>query len=259
MLADNSIDRSSSADAPAGVSRRNVPSGDGVPAPVKLKLKKLLKPTSAGDSAEMPQSPEMPELSVTDSDLLVQLASGSQAALVALLERYERSIYNLLLRLSGDSATAFDLTQETFLRIHSKSQHFRPEGNAKGWVFAIAINLARDEMRRKGRVVYLEPDSVHFSRSESQREPGPVDTAIAAETRHSVRKILGLLAPAQRELIVLRDFEGLTYEEISGLLGCEVGTVKSRLHRARRHFYNLFQRAQKPRSTQSGTRRDRST
>ena len=143
-------------------------------------------------------------------------------------------------RRAPDDATADDLLQETFLRIYRRAVTFRPEGNASSWIFTVAVNLARDHLRnRKQKILYL--DQVDGGPDDGRRsQPTPPEVLEREEKRRQVRKVLAELPELARTMLVLRDFEGLSYQELGEILRCEVGTVKSRIHRARKQFEELF-------------------
>lgn len=184
-----------------------------------------------------------PTTDAADSDraCLLGVARGQRRGLEVLLERYETRIANAVYQIVGDWDAALDVTQEAFLRILRRAQTFRPDGNARAWIFAIALNLAKDHLRRRRRIVFLDRIT-----DESGLRPGGSDDhrdrLERQETQRRVQEVLASLPDSVRTLIVLRDFEELSYEDLCALYECELGTIKSRLHRARRQFEERFRR-----------------
>jgi len=148
-------------------------------------------------------------------------------------ENYGR-VYNLLLRLVGDRDTAADLTQDTFVRACQAWRFFRGDCQVYTWLFRIAVNLARNYLERRGRErrqleVGGGDDWLEVPDFASAPE-GEVETQ---ELGNLLARELAALRPDQREIVVLRDVQGLSYEEIAEVLGCSVSAVKSKLFRAR--------------------------
>ena len=195
-----------------------------------------LRKRPRGDPRAVPRTPR------SDSDCLVGIARGEQACFTEILRRYQDRVVNLVYRLVGDWDMALDLGQEVFLRIYRRASTFRPEGNAASWILAVAVNLARDHLRnRRQRILYL--DRLEVGSTPGRSAPAsPSERLEREETRQQVRRVLEQLPEVARTILVLRDFEGLSYQEMGEILNCEVGTVKSRIHRARKQFEQLFEK-----------------
>ena len=171
------------------------------------------------------------------------LQVGSQDAFETLVRLYQAPIYNLAYRMLGDSAEASEATQEAFVRIYKAIGRFRGECGLKTWIYKIAVSACLNRRRwwkRWRDHVPLSLDSPLPSSDESPRflevpDRGENPEAVCArrETEQAVQRALGALTVEFRAVIVLRDIEGLTYEEIGETLGISMGTVKSRLWRAR--------------------------
>ncbi len=176
---------------------------------------------------------------------MLRIAAGDRGAFKDLLRRYQERILNLLYRMIHDWDTALDLAQEVFIKVHNRATTFDPRGNARAWLITIAVNAARDHLRKKPRIVYLENFEACAAvshRFESAHGPlTPPEILAREETRKQVHVAVGRMQEFQRIVLLLRDFEGLSYEEIAEVLGCEIGTVKSRIHRARKQFEEIFQ------------------
>jgi RNA polymerase sigma-70 factor (ECF subfamily) len=182
---------------------------------------------------------------LAEADCLLLALAGNRNALGELARRYTPGVYHLLHRLLGPGMAA-DATQEVFLRLQRGLGGFDRRRSFRAWLFAIAWNLARDLLRRRSR--RRETLWVRLGGEQGDRGPrsaaapldiadpraaAPFDILERREERRLVQKALERLAPPQRALLVLREFEGLSHEELAALLCCRVGTVKSRLHRAR--------------------------
>jgi RNA polymerase sigma-70 factor, ECF subfamily len=176
-----------------------------------------------------------------DASLLEGLRQGDEAAYEVLIQRYERPVYNLVSRLVEDRADAADAVQEVFLKVFRKVGWFRGESSLKTWIYRIAINEARNQRRWFGRhrqrEVGLEPapgeSAGGYGNWLEDQQPSPFDIALDHETRALIEDALNEVSPAFRAALVLREIEGLSYEEISEILEVSLGTVKSRIVRGR--------------------------
>ena len=177
---------------------------------------------------------------VTDDvvDALVARArQGDLQAFNALVARFQEGVYGLTLRMLGSSQPAEDATQEAFIRAWQRLETFR-SGSFKSWLFTIAANQARDELRRRGR---RPAQSLDQARDDPDRpdldppasDPAPDAEAERLEMRAALERALMTLPDDWRELVVLSDIHGLDYREIAEVTGLALGTVKSRLSRAR--------------------------
>lgn len=155
----------------------------------------------------------------SDEELVGRLAGGSEAALAELLHRYERPLLHFLWRQTGGREVE-DLYQETWLRILRAADRFDRRKKFSTWMFQIAVNLCRDQQRRRG----AEP-SDQITAAESS-------PAASIEARVDAARLLDRLPEAQREVLVLRYYLDLSEEEIATIADCPRGTVKSRLHNA---------------------------
>jgi RNA polymerase sigma-70 factor, ECF subfamily len=184
---------------------------------------------------------------VHDLDLDVELVErhrcGDAHAFDEVYERFGEMVYNLALRLASDREDAADLTQEIFLRIYRHLGSFGGRSSLKTWVFRVAINHCRDRLSR--HFVETRP----YDDWEGDREPafadparGPEELALAADDGRRVTEGLNHLPQAFREAVVLRDLEGLSYEEIAEVLGVRVGTVRSRIARGREQLRTLLEK-----------------
>ncbi len=161
------------------------------------------------------------------------------------IEQYGKATYNFAYRLTGNDADASDLTQEAFVRVYRAWRSFKPGTSFLSWIYRIVTNLHRDELRRrKGRYQEEIPDD-----SDPQQYRGvqrlaiqPIEEYVEAQLSEPVSKALADLTPEQRSIVLLADIEECSYEEIGQIVGCSVGTVRSRLHRARGQLRKLVNR-----------------
>jgi RNA polymerase sigma-70 factor, ECF subfamily len=182
-----------------------------------------------------------------EGQFIERLKRGDAAAFETLVNERSGEIYGLLYRLTENAEEARDLTQETFLRAFQSIVHFRGESDLRTWIYRIAINQARNRWRwwrRRRRDVTVSIDAPDangrplglITSLKAVNVPDPEQNAIANERERALRKALSSLRRVYREAVVLRDIEGLTYEEIATALDISVGTVKSRLARGRQEL-----------------------
>jgi RNA polymerase sigma-70 factor (ECF subfamily) len=166
-----------------------------------------------------------------EQDELVQRAKqGDVDCFNRLVEHYQREVYNLCLHMRGDAAAAEDATQDAFLSAFRGIGRFRG-GNFRAWLFRIAANACRDQRRSAHRRPTSPLDDVPFDMESG--DPSPDDLAANRELGAAIKRSLAALPYDRRLAVVLRDIEGLEYEEIARVIGCSMGTVKSRIGRGR--------------------------
>jgi len=186
----------------------------------------------------------------TDSEFIEKLKAGDAASFDTFVNRYASDIYALLFRLTQDREEARDLTQETFLRTLNAVKNFRGDADLKTWLYRIAINESRNRFRwwkRRNRdlTVSLDAEST-FSRTPlneriSGSSENPETETLRRERAVALHQALGKLSEVFREAIVLRDIEGLSYEEVAAALETNVGTVKSRIARGRGELRKMLE------------------
>jgi RNA polymerase sigma-70 factor (ECF subfamily) len=173
---------------------------------------------------------------VPDGDLINRSKAGDLDAFNLLVERYQNDVYSLALRMTSSTQTAEDVAQDTFISAFRNIERFR-EGNFRAWLLRIASNASLDELRRRKRRGGFSLDEM-MDAPESTFEvpeegPGPEDEAEARELESLIQRGLQTLPEDQRLAIVLRDIQGLSYEEVAETMKSSVGTVKSRISRGR--------------------------
>lgn len=185
--------------------------------------------------ATMAQSPRT-GLGTPDLDLALRHRYGDETALEEIYRQYAPMVYNLAFRMTGSEARAEDYTQEIFLRVHRHLARFNGRSTLKTWIYRVALNHCRSRLSR--RRFFFQPlaeeqddDVAGVQLVETRR--GPEDLAMASDAARQVAEALRRLKPVFREAVVLRDLEGLTYEEIAEVLKVRIGTVRSRIARGR--------------------------
>ena len=174
-----------------------------------------------------------------EAALVQRCATGDETAFGELLAEHERMVIQLAINLLGDRDEALDLSQDVFLRVFRTIQRFRGQSSLRTWIYRIAVNQARNRhrfWRRRHRADQVSLDAHVATHGDfvSQRENGPDRVLAQKELASQLEHALDHLPFDQRTAIVLREVDGLSYEEIAYSLGVAVGTVKSRLTRARR-------------------------
>jgi RNA polymerase sigma-70 factor (ECF subfamily) len=170
---------------------------------------------------------------VPDDALLTDIAAGDASAFTALFRRRHRDVYRVALLMTGRPATAEDVTQDVFLAVMRDAARFEPgRASAIAWLCGIARNHARRRLEHERRVVPLvEGDGP--GAADPVVEPDPVGDIAAAQRVEALRRAILTLPLRYREVIVLCDLQELSYTDAASALDCAVGTVRSRLHRAR--------------------------
>lgn len=177
----------------------------------------------------------MPEAN-NDNHLMGEVRSGRTSALATLFERHHSRIYRFCLRMTGDRQSSEDLVQEVFMRILRYRKSFKSELDFAPWMFRIARNACVDHLRNSRQY----PDTGHDIDSTAAEQPTADDELASHEDARLVRRALLQLPMEKREVLVLSRFEFKSYEEIAGVLGCSVGAVKVRAHRAMKQLRQLY-------------------
>jgi RNA polymerase sigma-70 factor (ECF subfamily) len=170
--------------------------------------------------------------SMSDEELMAQVRNGVGEMLGVLFERYQLPLFNFYLKLTGDRTGSEDLVQEVFFRMLKYRQSYRPETPFRAWMYQIARNARVDHLRRRRPETSWEP--------EMSPAIVPADTAQQSQETALLHRALMRLQEEKREVLVLSRFQDLKYEEIAQLLGCETGTVKTRVHRALKELREIF-------------------
>lgn len=184
-----------------------------------------------------------PDVAKSDEELIAEFQQGVQQAFTHIVGRYKDQLMNYAVRYLGDRDEADDVVQETFIRVFRNPRAYRPLAKFSTWIYTIATNLARTQLRRRSR---------HFTFSIGRGKEGEAHTEPAARTalpdriadsgllHRRIEEALAAIPEEFREVVVLCDIQELTYEEVSVIAGVNIGTVKSRLHRGRTRLQELL-------------------
>ena len=173
-----------------------------------------------------------------DRQLVEEALAGSQRAYHALVKRYERPVFSVILRMVRDRPLAEDLAQETFFKAFRSLASYDRSRKLSSWLFTIAHNAAIDHLRRK-RVATVPLESggdelAPVDRAAAPAADGPERVALRGDLMRAFENALGELRPDHAEVLVLRFQEGMAYDEIAEIMDLPLGTVKTHLHRARK-------------------------
>ena len=176
-----------------------------------------------------------------EAAIVRNVLGGDANAFETLVLEYEKNVYNIALRMTGNSEDAADMTQEAFIKAYNSLQSFRGDSKFSVWLYRIVSNVCLDFLRSKNR-----RPTVSLSVEDDDGEDAQLDVADESQspellldrklTRDSVRRGLDSLPPDYRQILLLREIQGLSYDEIAQALSLEVGTVKSRIFRARKRL-----------------------
>ena len=169
----------------------------------------------------------------TDEELVARSIGGDSESFNELVLRWERPIYALAYRTIGREEDARDVCQETFLRAFRALPGFRGQAKFSSWLYRIALNLCRDWIRRERRAPIVQPpEDVDVMELAAASEPSESieDLVARKDLSRAVERAMALLPDEQRAAIVLKEYHGLTFQEIAELLGCPLSTVKTRLY-----------------------------
>ncbi|MBP6813554.1 MAG: sigma-70 family RNA polymerase sigma factor [Burkholderiaceae bacterium] len=167
-----------------------------------------------------------------DDECISRAQRGDAAAFSELVARYQDRVYRFLVRLTRSQDDARDLTQETFLNVYQALARWRPDARFTTWLFRIARNQAFDWLRRNKRIEFValdEEQDLHVA----DPAPTPDATLQTAQRLRALERALARLATEHREILLLREIEEMSYEDIADVLDISLGTVKSRIARAR--------------------------
>jgi RNA polymerase sigma-70 factor (ECF subfamily) len=189
-------------------------------------------------SVKQARTADWSELGVREAALIQRCAAGDEAAFAELVAEHQRMVVQLAMNLLGDRDEALDLSQDVFIRVFRTIGQFRGQSALRTWIYRIAVNQARNRhrfwrRRRRSDQVSLDAHVEAHGDFQSGAESGPDRILAQKELAARLTAALNALPFDQRTAVVLREVDGLSYDEIAFSLGVAVGTVKSRLTRAR--------------------------
>lgn len=196
--------------------------------------------------------PETAKISFDDAELVERCRRGDSGAAERLILRYQNRIYNTVLKMCANADDAAELTQDTFVKIIENIEDFEGRSSFYTWAFRIAVNLTLNYCQRKVRVGFKSLDAGAEEQDERARSelkeilsdessPDPATVAANKELCKIVVGALMKLKDEQRAVIILRDIEGMSYAQIAEVLEVELGTVRSRLSRARSNLREIME------------------
>ena len=172
----------------------------------------------------------------SDEDLIKRFQSGDLYAFDLLVQRYKNRLTNFTYRFLGNIEESEDVVQETFLRLYRNRDAYKRIAKFSTWIYTIAGNLAKTELRKRKRRKVVSLTNIGYD----EKDYEIADIALTPESKtdsalkeEKIQKAIQKLSPRFRQVIVLREIEGLSYEEISEIINAPLGTVKSRVNRAR--------------------------
>jgi RNA polymerase sigma-70 factor (ECF subfamily) len=192
-----------------------------------------------------PARPTLKELD--DSGVVARYLEGDKRAFTELVERYQTRLLNFVYRTTGDRERAEDLVQETFIRVYRHIHRFDQSKKFSTWIYTIASNLAKNELRNRSRNPLVLFQTIKKNWDADARPLEWEDNTYRPDDLYRKRHLKSMVDAAVSELpehhrtvFVLREMEGKTYEEIADITKCNLGTVKSRLNRARNNFAQII-------------------
>lgn len=193
----------------------------------------------------MEDRPKRTEAKLTDEDLIERFQQGELAAYEEIVRRYKDQLLNFVFRFLNNQEEAEDVVQETFLRVYRNRFAYTRVAKFSTWIYTIAGNLARTELRRRKRRRFFSLSDMgledrDYEISDEVFNPEThVDSTLGEEI---IQREISKLSPKFREVIILRDVQELSYEEISKIIRVPIGTVKSRVNRARLRLQNRLKK-----------------
>lgn len=181
-----------------------------------------------------------------EAQLVTELQAGSDAAFDYLVTYYHAGVYNLVYGILADQADAADVTQDVFLRVFRGIRGFRGGSSLKTWLYRVSVRQALNHRRwcwrhhRQQISIDAEDDGRNSTMELRDEEATPFEQLATREMQSTVRRALASVSPLFRSAVILRDLEGLSYEEIAEILEVSVGTVKSRILRGRRTLKEIL-------------------
>ncbi len=171
-------------------------------------------------------------MDVTDSQLIARVLGGESDAYGVLVQRWERPIYGLTLRMLGHSEDARDATQETFINAYSNLKHFRGEAKFSSWLYRIALNVCHSRLRRRSRRgdVSLEAQYEDVGFEPAAATCSVDDVLQSGQVSGAVRRALAAIPAEMRQVIIMKEYEELKFHEIAEILDIPISTVKTRMY-----------------------------
>ena len=178
---------------------------------------------------------------LSEAEAIGRAQQGDASAFETLYHLHKRRVYSLCLRMTANTATAEDLTQEAFLQLFRKIGTFRGESAFSTWLHRMAVNVVLMQLRKKGLNVVPLEDTMEGEEESARKEPGADDVRLAGSLdRLQLQQAIGELPPGYRMIFLLHDVQGYEHNEIADMVGCSIGNSKSQLHKARMKLRELL-------------------
>jgi RNA polymerase sigma-70 factor, ECF subfamily len=187
---------------------------------------------------------------VDESVWIARAKAGDQEAFEAIFQLYERQIYGFIYRMMGNAEDANDLTQECFIRAYKALSQTNEDLNISAWLHRIASNACLDVLRRRQRIRWLPWEShkhEHLLHGKPMDEPE--SNALRSETQMTVQQVISQMSPRNRMALILREYEGMSCEDIGQIMGLSRSAVKSVLFRGREEFRRIYRAVEDQAST----------
>ena len=181
-----------------------------------------------------------------EKSLIIKAKRGDIEAFEQLIEIYQKKVFNIALRMIGNYEDANDMAQEVFIRVFRSLKDFKEQSTFSTWIYRITTNVCLDEIRKRKnkKVVYIDEDVKNddgeIKRQVESDDPTPELVAEKNYVKQVVNEAINMLSEEHRTVIVLRDIQGFSYEEIAKITKCPEGTVKSRINRARHALKDIL-------------------
>jgi len=179
------------------------------------------------------------EISMDEQELVRQIQDGDEMAFAEIVRIYKDKIVNYLYQFTGNYQRAVDLSQETFMRVYFKANKYKPIAPFSSWIYAIASNLAKTEMKRIQKVSTVSLDDLHNNYSSGAFSENPTESGLT----RNIRQCLNALHPRYKISVILKDMEGFSLEEIAQIQKRPVGTIKARISRGRNYLRKELEKA----------------
>jgi len=179
------------------------------------------------------------KMRMDEQELVRQIQEGDEMAFAEIVKIYKDKIVNFLWKITGDYQKAVELSQETFMRVYFKANKYKPIAPFSSWVYTIASNLAKTEMKKMRRYAAVSLDDVQNNLPMETYASNPTDSGLVS----NLREALNSLHPRYKIPVILKDIEGFSQEEIAQMLKSPLGTIKARISRGRDYLKKELEKA----------------
>lgn len=181
----------------------------------------------------------------SEKELIAAAKAGDERSFELLITQCKTKAYNIALRYLRNEEDAMDALQESFIKIYRHLDSFKEGSKFETWVYRIVVNTCNDMLRKNSgalaeSIVRSDEEEEEYTLELPDPEPGPQEVLLRREQAEQILAAMERLKPEQKEAIILRDIQGFSYEEISGMVNCSIGTVKSRINRARSRLRDIL-------------------